>query len=378
MTNSLYSFEITDENNSYFLPMNLSLFQGEKTEEPTPRKKEKAREEGQVAQSQEIGTAFLFLAMFSMLRSQGPKIFYGLMEIFVYLFQKLAISTNTPDLYEYRQLFFYLGKEVFLLIMPLFLVAIAVGVIVNVAQVGWHPTFKPLTPKFSRLNPGQGIKKMFSAQALLNLFKSLAKFILIAYIIINTLLSHKEELFLFLDLSLLQGMSLIGNLIIDLGLRVGGFYLVIAALDFAFVFFKHRKELRMTKQEVKEEYKMSEGNPEIKGRIKQKMREASMQRMMMAVPEADVVITNPTHIAVALKYDDASGAAPIVLAKGIDFLALKIKDTAKNHHIQIVEDKPLARTLYALVEVGEEIPPELYQAVAEILAYVYRLQNRAS
>ena len=177
-------------------------------------------------------------------------------------------------------------------------------------------------------------------------------------------------------MDIIPSVIFIGEIVIDLGIRISAIYMIIAFADFAYQKYKFHKDMKMTKQEVKEEFKNQEGNPEIKGKIRQKMREVSQRRMMQALPEADVVITNPTHYAVAIKYDPDVGRAPIVIAKGEDFLAQKIKEVAREHEIEIVENKPLARMLYANVDIGAEIPPELYQAVAEVLAFVYHQKGK--
>ena len=178
------------------------------------------------------------------------------------------------------------------------------------------------------------------------------------------------------DMDLMQAIALIGGTVTDLGIRVSLVYMIISAADFIYQKYKFSKDMRMTKQEIKEEYKQQEGDPQIKGRIRQKMQEASRRRMMQNLPQADVVITNPTHYAVAIKYDPEVADAPIVIAKGEDYLAAKIKEIAREHQIEIVENKPLARMLYANVDVGQAVPPELYQAVAEVLAFVYHLQGK--
>jgi len=211
----------------------------------------------------------------------------------------------------------------------------------------------------------------------MELVKSLVKLGVIGLVIYNVLNKQKGAIFSLLHMSLLEAVGYIANVIVDMAINVGVFYLFIGAADYAFQRYKHGKELKMSKHEVKEEYKQVEGNPQIKGRIRQRMREASMRRMMQAVPTADVIITNPTHFSVAVKYDRQSGAAPVVVAKGQDYTALRIKELARESDVMIVENPPLARTLYATVDIGREIPPELYQAVAEILAYVYKLKNIA-
>jgi flagellar biosynthetic protein FlhB len=185
-----------------------------------------------------------------------------------------------------------------------------------------------------------------------------------------------NNLFILYEIPLNQAISLIGDIIIDTGLRISLCYLVVGLADYIYQRHRFNEDMKMTKQEVKDEFKNTEGNPEIKGRQRQRMREASRRRMMQDVPKADVVITNPTHFAVAIKYDAETSKAPVVLAKGEDYLAQKIKEAAREHHIEIVENKPLARMLYANVDIGQEIPPELYQAVAEILAMVYNMREK--
>lgn len=236
---------------------------------------------------------------------------------------------------------------------------------------------KPITPKFSKMNPVNGFKRILSFKALIELAKSIIKLFVIGYIIYDLLSQERHMLLALLDMGLMQAIAFIGDLGARLGINVGMWYLVIALADFVYQKLKHAKDLRMSKQEVKDEYKTMEGNPQIKGQIRQRMREASMRRMMQDIPKADVIITNPTHFAVALKYDRDTGTAPKVVAKGADHLAKRIRQVAEENKVIIVENKPLARTLYFTVNIGAEIPPELYKSVAEILAYVYKLKNIA-
>ncbi|MCL2415188.1 MAG: flagellar biosynthesis protein FlhB, partial [Defluviitaleaceae bacterium] len=258
------------------------------------------------------------------------------------------------------------------------LVVMGVGIFVNIVQVGWAPTTKTLRPNFSKLSPLKGIKRVFGMKMLLELVKALLKFAIILLVVYTMLSNEIDMLAVLFQMDLIPAVMYIGNLFVTIGMTVGIVYIFIAGIDYIYNRRKHEKELRMTKQEMKEEYKQMEGDPLIKGKIRQKMREVSMRRMMGDVPTADVIITNPTHYAIALKYDKEKSDAPFVVAKGADHLAQKIKDIAKDSNITIVEDKPLARTLYAAVEVGQEIPPNLYQAVAEVLAYVYKLKNLAT
>jgi len=232
-----------------------------------------------------------------------------------------------------------------------------------------------MKPKLDKFNPLNGFKRIFSKDSLFELLKSFLKIGLIIYIAYTSIRGEADNLFILYEIPLMQAVLLVGNVILDAGLKISIAYLVIGIADYIYQKHKFNEDMKMTKQEVKDEYKNTEGNPEIKGRQRQRMREVSQRRMMQDVPKADVVITNPTHYAVAIQYDAEKAKAPVVLAKGEDYLAQKIKEVAKENHVEIVENKPLARMLYANVDIGQEIPPELYQAVAEVLAMVYNMKN---
>jgi flagellar biosynthetic protein FlhB len=354
--------------------MDLSLFSSDKTEKATPKKKSKAREEGQVARSSEISTAILFLAAFTALRVFSGFMLERALRLFGFGMSLIEDVDAVFDMGYVARIVSSMMAEALIVSAPIFAASMAVGVAANLAQVGWHVTTKPLKPKFSHMNPISGLKRLFSTQALVNFAKSVVKFAIIVSVIWNIVEEEIQKLPLLAGMDIMESASVIGGIVIRMGLNAGGWFVFIAAADYAFVRFKHSKSLRMSKQEIKEEIKMSEGNPQVKGKIKSKMRESSMRRMMSAVPHADVIITNPTRYAVALRYDRGSKEAPQVCAKGVDYLALRIREAAKESGVQIVENRELARTLYAQVEVGEEIPQELYQAVAEILAFVYRMK----
>lgn len=353
---------------------------GEKTEPATQKKLEDARKEGQVAKSREIANGVGLLALFLVLKLWTGSMGIRFLQSFDYVYNRIPtvcrlLGGVSPDR-EMSVIFRAALLQMIIMLAPVLLVGVVIAFLCDYVQVGWKPTGKPLTPKFSKLDPTKGFKKIFSSQSLVELIKSIAKIFLIAYITYSYIKGKDRLLFGLLDMPLMQGIRLIGDTVINLGIRISAVYLIIAAADFAYQKFKFNKDMKMTKQEVKEEYKNQEGNPEIKGKIRQRMREASQRRMMQSVPTADVVITNPTHYAVAIKYDSEVAPAPIVLAKGADFLAQRIKEAAKENDIHIVEDKPLARMLYANVEVGAQVPPELYQAVAEVLAFVYHAEGR--
>jgi len=360
------------------IKLDLRFFDsGEKTEKATPRKKQKAREEGQVAKSQEVGTAVTFLGIFAVLKATAGWMFERMFEVFRYSLGMIADADAylTPE-YSGRLISYFFGRALWVA-SPLLAAALFMGVMSNILQVGWKVTPKAMRPRFSKLNPISGFKRLFSSTALVTLVKSLLKFTIIVTVIYTSLRDELSSLALLSQMGIFEAVSWLGGLIVNLGLKVGGWFIFIAAADYAFTRFRHIKELRMTKQEVKEEFKQVEGNPQIKGHIKSKMREVSMRRMMQGIPRADVIITNPTHYAVALEYDRESGRAPCVTAKGADYLARRIREKAAECGVEIVENRELARALYDTVEVGQEIPPEMYQAVAEILAFVYRLKKMA-
>ena len=262
-----------------------------------------------------------------------------------------------------------------IIMLPFMAFGFVVTLLVSIVQVGWKVSTKPMKPELSKLNPLNGFKRIFSKDSLFELVKSILKIVIIIYIAYTSIKDNANDLFALYDLGLNQAVALVGTLIINTGIKISIVYLVIGLADFIYQKHKFNEDMKMTKQEVKDEYKNTEGDPQIKGRQRRKMQEVSQKRMMQDVPKADVVITNPTHFAVALKYEAEVSSAPVVLAKGEDYLAQKIKEVARENKIEIVENKPLARMLYHNVDVGAEIPPELYQAVAEVLAAVYKAKN---
>ncbi|PHV71758.1 flagellar biosynthesis protein FlhB [Sporanaerobium hydrogeniformans] len=361
----------------YFL--NLTFFSAEdegRTEKATDKKREDARKKGQVAKSQELNTAVLIVGFCAfMLVLAG----YMLNNIE----QMVTISINgwTEALKQTEVNYFYnlTGKAIMDIIItsaPLWGGLFLIAFLICYIQVGYKPSGKPFEPKFSKMDPLSGLKRIFSAESGFKLLISVGKVIILGYIVYSIIQSRIPTFLKFYDFAPRQILFNLGSTVIYIGFYVGGAFLILSVLDYLYQKHKHEESIKMTKQEVKEEYKNMEGDPQIKGKIKQKMREASMKRMMQAVPEADVIITNPTHFAVAIKYDAEKNSAPIVTAKGVDYVAQKIKEKAKESHIQIVENKPLARALYYTVDLGKEVPPELYGAVAEVLAFVYNLNQK--
>lgn len=349
---------------------------GEKTEAATPKKLSEARKEGQVAKSMDLVTGFMLLGMFLGLKIFIGYIGRGFLGDFKKYYGSIEEIVNEEFTLNTSHTLFRDGiVEILLISLPLILIAVVFAFGFNVAQVKWMVTAKPLKPKFSKFNPISGFKRMFSKDKIMELLKSIAKITVLAYVVYDTLKDKYMLLFDFYFYSLPVAVVTIGSIIINLGIKISFWFLIIALIDYFYQKHKFSEDMKMTKQEIKDEYKNAEGDPQIKGKIKARMREASQRRMMQALPEADVVITNPTHLAVALKYDKESSSAPVVIAKGADYLAEKIKEVAREHEIEIVENKPLARMLYYNVDIDQEIPPELYQAVAEILAYVYGLKG---
>lgn len=366
------------------LKLNLQWFAkdgegGEKTEPATAKKLKDAREEGKVAKSKELTAAFGLIVLFLCLKIFISYVGENLIHIFPVIYNSMAdfvkMNEGALSTQAVSSLFFDVIIRWLLIVLPFFAFGFVITILISIIQVGWTVSTKPMKPELSKFNPIHGFKRIFSKDSLFQLLLSVIKIGLIVYIAYSSLKDRVHDLFILYDLSLKQAVALVGTLIIDVGLKISLVYLVIGIADFAYQKFKFNDDMKMTKQEVKDEYKNTEGDPQIKGRQRRKMQEVSQRRMMQDVPKADVVITNPTHLAVAIKYDANVSAAPVVLAKGEDYLAQKIKEVARDHHIDIVENKPLARMLYHNVDIGAEIPPELYQAVAEVLAVVFQTRN---
>ena len=365
------------------LTYNLQFFAkdgpgGEKTEPATSKKLSDARKEGQVCKSRELDQAATLVALFLTLKVLISFLGSNFLQIFYDIYNKIPETVSEREL-SVVGIMSYLQHAVFASIKlagPFFAAGVIVAFLVNIVQVKWQVSTKPLKPKPDKFNPINGFKRMFSKDSLFELVKSIAKIALIAIIAYTALKSHIEEIFLLYNITLQQAIAEIGTLVIDVGFRISLVYCIIGAADYIYQKHKFNEDMKMTKQEVKDEMKNSEGDPQIKSKQRQRMQEASRRRMMQDVPKADVVITNPTHYAVALKYEAGTGTAPVLVAKGADLIAQRIREIAKENHVEIVENKPLARMIYTNVEIGREIPPELYQAVAEILATVYRAQNR--
>ncbi|MCI7492763.1 MAG: flagellar biosynthesis protein FlhB [Lachnobacterium sp.] len=368
----------------YLLEYNLQWFAkdgegGEKTEPATAKKLKDARDDGKVTKSKELTAAFDLIVLFLVLKIFISFVGERLVGIFDYVYSRmpdfLKINSTSVSPVAASHYMADILLQMLLTMLPFLLFGFVITFLVSVVQVGWKVTGKPLKPDLNKFNPINGFKRIISKDSLFELLKSIIKIAVIFWVAYSRVKNHKEELFILYEIPLNQAIALIGSVIIDTGLYISIVYLVIGFADFAYQKHKFNEDMKMTKQEVKDEFKNTEGDPQIKGRQRRKMQETSQRRMMHDVPKADVVITNPTHLAVAVKYDADVNAAPVVLAKGEEYVAQKIKEVARENNIEIVENKPLARMLYHNVDIGAEIPPELYQAVAEVLATIYKARN---
>lgn len=352
---------------------------GEKTEVPTAKKLNDARKEGQVAKSKEIITALMLLALFVVIKFYIGNLGQQMIECFSEFYDLFGKIIGNSE-YGMRMVdatgVVSLGLTTVLnMIVPFIALAVVIAILGNALQQKWMVTTKPLQPKLSKISPISGLKRMFNVKQLFEVGKSVAMIAVMCYVIYTTVKDKLGVLYTFYNISLYEALEIVGDIIVDLGIKISAVFLVIGFVDLIYQRHKFKEDMKMTKQEVKDEFKNTEGDPQVKGQIRRRMQQVSRRRMMEALPQADVVITNPTHFAVALKYEANKGQAPVVIAKGADYLAFDIKAKAKEYGIEIVENKPLARILYNNVEIGAQIPPELYQAVAEVLAFVYSLKN---
>ncbi|KAF0133331.1 MAG: flagellar biosynthetic protein FlhB [Candidatus Saganbacteria bacterium] len=348
---------------------------GERSEEPTPHRLREAREKGQVAKSKEITTAILLLLTYYLFRYTGEFMWKELVGMCTTLFDLIPSFANEFSLSIVGYAFLVSARGFAFAVGPIFAVGFFAALIAEAIQTGFVFSFDPLSPKIEKLNPMEGFKKIFSMQGLVETIKSIVKILIVFYI---TWMAIKEDLpFLVMLINSQPWDALVlgGSIAYKVAMRVGLFYIAIAILDYFYRRFEYMKNLRMTKQEIKEEYKRLEGDPLIKQRIRELQRQMAQQRMMASVPKADVVVTNPTHLAVALQYIQGKSRAPKVLAKGQRLHAEEIKKIAEEHNVPIIENKPLAQSIYHTTAVGQEIPRELYKAAAEILAYVYKLKK---
>lgn len=346
---------------------------GERTQRATPKRREDARLQGQVARSFELNTAILLIAGVVTLSFLGPALVGRLADLCRVFFHGMARPLDSPA--DALALFHLVTRQLLIALAPLLLTLAAVGVISNVAQVGFVFTTNALTPRWEMLDPIQGFARKFGRRGWVELAKAILKLVLIGTIAYFTVAADLDEL---LPLAGVDGATLmdkVGGLVTQLGLRIGVALLALAAVDYGYQRWEYEESIKMSTKEIEEEQRQMEGDPQVKSRIRVLQRQLGRNRMISEVAKADVVVTNPTHVAVALKYDRATMAAPVVLARGMRKLAARIRAEAEKHGIPIVEDPPLARLLYKKSKIGQPIPVGLYQAVAQLLAHVWRLRQ---
>jgi flagellar biosynthetic protein FlhB len=345
----------------------------EKTEEPTPKRIREAREKGDVPRSKELGATVLLLAA-----AASALIFGDMVAGRMRGMMASNLSLEREALFDSSMMVAYLARSMFDALLSLsgfFGLVLLAAIVGPIALGGWNFSGESVQPKASRINPLSGLKRMFSLKALVELVKALAKFLLVASIAILVLKVMQPRLLGLGAQDVVPAINDAVDIVIWTFLLISASLILISLLDVPFQLYDYSKKMKMTLQEVKDEMKSTEGKPEVKGRIRQLQREISQRQMMGKIPEADVVITNPTHYAVALKYDPESGRAPVVLAKGADFVALRIRELAVEHEVPMLSAPPLARALYQHAELDQEIPAGLFKAVAQVLAYVYQLRS---
>lgn len=355
-------------------PIGIILSNDDKTEEPTAKKKRDARKQGNVAKSSEVQTAVTLISMLAIIMTMSEYVFKELRAFLIgYLNYSFKFEMNDLNLNVLMEGLASTFAKTFL---PIGAIIMSLGVIATLVQTKLLFTTEPLKPKLSKLNPISGLKNMFSGKAIVQLLKSIVIIAILFYIGEKYIEQNFRGIMMSSSLHISSLFPTVVTLISDLLKKMVVIVVVIAALDYGYQRYTHNKSLKMTKEEIKEEFKQAEGNPQIKGKIKQKQREMARMRMMQAVPTANVIVTNPTHISIAIRYERGKDETPVVVAKGADLIAFKIREIAKEHDIPIIENKPLARLMYKEVEIDQEIPESMYQAVAEVLVAVYKIKNR--
>lgn len=359
-----------------YFKIDLQLFSTEKTEKPTPKKKRDAREKGNVLQSREINSAFVLLAAFIIINIFATFVGITFKKNTLHIYEQYLPVNYMFSIKNIQSIMIGVMINFFIIIAPITVTSLVAGVASSYLQVGALFTTKPLNININKLNPVEGFKRMFSMKSVAEFLKASIRVLILGYISYNYIKNQINFIFNSIGMDITKILGLLLKMSVGIGIRSGIALVVLAILDYLYQRHEYNKNLMMTKQEVKEEYKQTEGDPKIKSRIREKQRAMSMRRMMQDVPKADVIITNPIHFAVAIEYNSQHLDAPKVIAKGKRLVAQNIKKIALENNIVIVENKPLARALYDSVEIGQFVPPELYQAVAEVLAYVYRINNK--
>ncbi|MBD5144521.1 MAG: flagellar biosynthesis protein FlhB [Ruminococcus sp.] len=354
---------------------------GEKTEEATPHKRREQRKEGNVMQSKDVVTAAFILLAFFILRIMARFMYSVTMGSMTYWFTLAGggmdgNGTRIDEMPVAPKLILEIGKAILFTAGPILLASLLIPIIATGIQTKFIFSKKSVQFKLSKLNPAQGIKKMFSVSALFELAKSLIKMIILIAVVYSEIQNRLVDFARLMRMELISALLYVADAVFSICMKIAMVFVAVAAVDFLFQKYKWEKDMKMTKQEVKEEYKQMEGDPQIKSKRRQKQQQMAMSRMMQDVPSADVVIRNPTHFAVAVRYDETSDRAPVVVAKGADNVAFRIIEKAEEHGVSVVENVPLARGLFKEVDVGREIPYDFYRAVAEVLSFVYSMKGR--
>lgn len=350
------------------------LSMSDKTEEPTPKKKKDARKQGNIAKSAEVNKAMTFIAILVVIYMMSGSIISELQGFIVNILSgdfSMTMNDNTIKILMFKVMMSFMK-----IVLPISLIIMVFGILGSLIQTGLFFSMESLKPKFSKLNPLTGLKNMFSMKAIVNLIKSMVVICIMIYLGYSFMSKNFEGIIKSGDIYLPYLFNIVLDLIKSILTSITLAVAVVAVLDYGYEKFSHKKGLKMTKQEVKEEYKQMEGDPHIKGKIKQKQRQMANQRMMQAVPSSTVILTNPTHISIAIRYEQGKDTTPIVVAKGVDEVAFRIREIAKSHDIPIIENVPLARLIYKEVDIDQEIPEEMYKAVAEVLVAVYKIKNK--
>jgi flagellar biosynthetic protein FlhB len=346
----------------------------ERTEKATAKRREEARRKGQVAQSREIPSVLILMTAMGVFYFAGAWMFWNITEVISGVFERLD-TLRLEAISDVSAFSAEIFKKAFLILISFFVPVLIAGMAGNIGQIGLEFHGEPLRPKLKKLNPISGMKKFVSIKSLVELVKSIFKVMVVGAIAYGVTTTETAKFPGLMQQEVGDILIFIGKLAFKVFFFVCLALIILAVLDYIYQRWQYEQDLKMTKQQVKDERKQQEGDPRVKGRIRKVQMEMAARRMMEAVPEADVIITNPIHLAVALQFDAAKMAAPAVVAKGAGHLAERIKEIARNHQVPIVEDKPLAQALHKMVEIGESIPVELYRTVAEVLAYVYRLKG---
>ncbi|HVP07726.1 MAG TPA: flagellar biosynthesis protein FlhB [Candidatus Acidoferrum sp.] len=346
----------------------------DRTEQATPRRREKAREEGQVARSLDLNSAFVILLGFSSLLILGPYLVQQTQQFLRYMLGNApSIAASDPT---FMKLFGDAMLKFFVILAPVAIALFIIGATVSVAQVGFHISTKALEPKLDKFDLAAGFKRLVGLRSLVSMIRDAVKLLVLGFVSYKVISGEADKFYLLSDMAIPQMAATICKLAVIIAVKIGAAMLFVAALDYMYQRWEFEKNIRMSRQDIKDEFKDTEGSPQVKARIRQIQREMARKRMMQDVPTADVVITNPTHLAVALKYDADKMNAPFVVAKGERLIAERIKQIAHEYDIPVIEDVQLARALFKMCEIGQMVPHSLYRAVAEVLAYVYRLKGK--